>query len=54
MTATAPDGIIEAVESEDGLVFGTQWHPELLQAEGGVHKAVFSRFVEAAARAGKR
>lgn len=54
VTATAPDGIIEAVESEDGLVFGTQWHPELLQAAGGVHKAVFSRFVEAAARAGKR
>ena len=30
VTATAPDGIIEAVESEDGRILGVQWHPESL------------------------
>jgi putative glutamine amidotransferase len=30
VTATAPDGTIEGIESEDGRVLGVQWHPELL------------------------
>lgn len=28
VVATAPDGIIEAMESADGLALGVQWHPE--------------------------
>lgn len=31
-TATAPDGVVEAVQSVDGLVLAVQWHPELLSA----------------------
>ncbi|WP_125154326.1 gamma-glutamyl-gamma-aminobutyrate hydrolase family protein [Clostridium rectalis] len=30
VTAKSIDGIIEAVESLDGLIMGIQWHPELL------------------------
>ncbi len=30
VAATAPDGIIEAIESEDGLLIGVQFHPERL------------------------
>ena len=50
VSATAPDGIIEAIESEDGRIMGIQWHPELLQQEGGVHTAVFKRLVELAGK----
>lgn len=28
IAARAPDGVVEAVESEDGLFVGVQWHPE--------------------------
>lgn len=48
VSATAPDGIIEAIESGDGRIIGVQWHPELLQKEGGIHTAVFKRLVELA------
>lgn len=27
-TAWAPDGVVEAIESEDGRILGVQWHPE--------------------------
>jgi putative glutamine amidotransferase len=30
VTATAPDGTVEGIESRDGRVLGVQWHPELL------------------------
>jgi putative glutamine amidotransferase len=33
-TAHAPDGIIEAVESEDGMVVGVQFHPEKMEQAG--------------------
>ena len=29
---------------------GIQWHPELLQQEGGVHAAIFKRLVELAGK----
>ncbi|MGE3447483.1 MAG: gamma-glutamyl-gamma-aminobutyrate hydrolase family protein [Microbacteriaceae bacterium] len=29
-TAVADDGVIEGIESEDGLAIGVQWHPEML------------------------
>ncbi len=30
VTARADDGVVEGVETRDGLVLGVQWHPELL------------------------
>jgi putative glutamine amidotransferase len=30
VTAAAPDGTVEGIESEDGRILGIQWHPELL------------------------
>jgi putative glutamine amidotransferase len=30
VAAVAPDGLIEAVISDDGLILGVQWHPEQL------------------------
>jgi putative glutamine amidotransferase len=30
VTAVAPDGVAEAVESEDGNLLAVQWHPEML------------------------
>lgn len=50
VSATASDGMIECVESEDGLVLGIQWHPETLQQHGGAHTAVFKWFVEKASK----
>ncbi len=52
VTATAPDGIIEAAELTGHPFFmGVQWHPELLwQPESGdtPHRRLFEAFVEAA------
>ena len=45
VVAEAPDGTIEAVESEDGRIMGIQWHPEE-QAEIDQDSAkLFSAFV---------
>ena len=33
VAARAPDGVVEAVESEDGLMLGVQWHPERMDEE---------------------
>jgi putative glutamine amidotransferase len=42
--ATAPDGVIEALEGveDDHFVLGVQWHPEHI--EGGPHDEVFRLF----------
>lgn len=32
--ARAPDGVIEAIESDDGLVIGVQFHPERMEDDG--------------------
>jgi putative glutamine amidotransferase len=50
VVAAAPDGVIEAVEGEDGdrFVVAVQWHPEDLV--GGIHEALFRAFREACAR----
>jgi len=37
-------GIIEAVESGDGLVMGVQWHPERMYAQNEAAMAVFTIF----------
>lgn len=34
-TARAADGVIEAIEDEDGLALGVQWHPEFLTGRPG-------------------
>ncbi len=46
VTATAPDGIIEAVENEDGMIIGVQWHPESLCAFSEEHARIFANFIE--------
>jgi putative glutamine amidotransferase len=46
-TATAPDGVIEAVEAPDRrFCLGVQWHPENFWRTGEF-RALFERFVEA-------
>ena len=46
VVATAPDGIVEAIESKDGYVFGVQWHPECLCKKYPEFLALFRRLVE--------
>ncbi len=46
-TARAPDGVIEAIESDDGRVLGVQWHPEQM---GGAGEAIFEFLVASAAK----
>jgi putative glutamine amidotransferase len=50
-TATAPDGVIEAVESPDGpFLLGVQWHPEsLVERDPRMHR-LLAGLVEAAGR----
>jgi putative glutamine amidotransferase len=49
--ATAPDGVIEAVQVRDAaaFAFGVQWHPEWRWREQPVSVALFGAFGEAAA-----
>jgi putative glutamine amidotransferase len=47
--AWAPDGVVEAVESDDHLLLGVQWHPELL-TDQLPHARLFAWLAEAAAR----
>jgi putative glutamine amidotransferase len=50
ISATAPDGVIEAIE-DPGLRFclGVQWHPENFYRTGEF-RPIFEGFIEAAAR----
>ena len=50
VVATAPDGVVEALEGEeeDRFVLGVQWHPE--DVIGGPHEAVFRAFRTACTR----
>lgn len=45
VAARAPDGVIEAVESQDGLFLGVQWHPERMDESMA---ALFEHLVEQA------
>ncbi len=50
--ARSPDGVVEAIESEDeAFCMGVQWHPEKLEGHG--RDAIFGALVAAAARASK-
>jgi putative glutamine amidotransferase len=48
--ASAPDGIIEAIESETGFILGVQWHPELLYPHYPEQARLLKKFVEEAKR----
>lgn len=49
ITATAPDGVTEAVEMPDKkFVLGVQWHPEFFLEEGSDDLKLFKAFIEAA------
>ncbi len=49
VTATAPDGLPEAVElSEHRWLVGVQWHPEVSAAEDPSQQGIFDAFVAAA------
>lgn len=48
-TATAADGVIEAVEATGrSFVVGVQWHPESLWKRGGVYLGLLAALVDAA------
>lgn len=48
IVASAPDGIIEAVESsEHRFVLGVQWHPELMTEHYPVAGRIFEHFIQA-------
>lgn len=50
VTATAPDGLIEGLESRNGkYVVGVQWHPEALTDRHEQARELFREFVEVAA-----
>lgn len=51
VTATASDGIVEAIENPDhAFAVGVQWHPELMTESDPIQRKLFERFIEAAAR----
>jgi putative glutamine amidotransferase len=51
-SATAPDGIIEAIEDPAGaFCLGVQWHPENFWRTGEF-RSIFEGFIEAAGKAG--
>jgi putative glutamine amidotransferase len=47
-TGWTDDGLIEAVEMDEGWVLGVQWHPELTAADDVVQQRLFDGLVEAA------
>ncbi|HEX2031760.1 MAG TPA: gamma-glutamyl-gamma-aminobutyrate hydrolase family protein [Actinomycetota bacterium] len=47
-TGWADDGVVEAVEHEDGWMLGVQWHPEETSRDDPVHQALFDALVRAA------
>lgn len=50
-TATAPDGLNEAMEDPEKTIFSVQWHPEAMAAHGDTRmKALFAYHVENARR----
>jgi putative glutamine amidotransferase len=51
INATAPDGVIEGIESKThSFVLGLQWHPEVLARSEAVQRKIFSSFVLACRR----
>jgi putative glutamine amidotransferase len=53
VSAVAPDGVIEAIESRAHPFFlGVQWHPEFLYDRYGVQRRLFEAFLKAAKAGG--
>ena len=53
--ATAPDGLIEALEScDDSFLVGVQWHPEVFEATDPHTEHLFSDFLASSRRASRR
>jgi putative glutamine amidotransferase len=51
VNATAPDGLIEGIESKKhSFVLGLQWHPEVLARSEAVQRRIFLSFVLACRR----
>jgi putative glutamine amidotransferase len=48
--AWADDGLLEAVEGEEGWVVGVQWHAEATAATDPLQQAIFDAFVAEARR----
>ncbi len=49
VSATAPDGLIEAVEgADDGFLVGVQWHPEVFEMSDPHTRHLFGSFIRAA------
>lgn len=49
VVATAPDGVIEALEAADGrFLLSVQWHPERMARTDDRQAALFAAFIEAA------
>ena len=54
VSAVAPDGVIEAIESRNQRFFlGVQWHPEFLFERHERHRRLFEAFLEASRRRGR-
>jgi putative glutamine amidotransferase len=50
VSATAPDGLVEGLESDNGhYVVGVQWHPEALTDNQAAARKLFDEFVQVAA-----
>ncbi len=45
-TGWSDDGLVEAVEHEDGWIVGVQWHPEMSAAEDPAQQALFDALTE--------
>ena len=52
-TAWSPDGLVEALEGEQGWMVGVLWHPEETAATDPRQRALLGAFVEQAARFGR-
>ena len=54
ITAVAPDGLAEALETADSrFVVGVQWHPEMLVDSDAGTRRLFEAFIDAAAEFGR-
>jgi putative glutamine amidotransferase len=46
ITAHSPDGVVEGIESSDGMIVAVQCHPEELLGQQGWAMSLFQRFVD--------
>ncbi len=46
VVATAPDGIVEALQHESKFVWACQFHPEMMHAQDQTMQAIFNHFIK--------